>query len=543
MARGASRRAPLLFVASPLLFVLGAMSPTATAAALTPQSQPRASAQMPSLRQRTAGLRVAAGAALGNLLQGFNTGIVAGALIRIVPEFHLEARPELVGLIASSTTMGAVVGTSVSGRLSDAYGRQKALVLSSALFLTGGALMGWSPTPSALIAGRFIGGMAAGLVSAAVPTYIAECAEPSQRGALATLPQLCVSSGILLSYLVALGSLLLGGSWRLMLGLSLLPALCQAFVVLSLPESPRWTLTHKPGALGTEEAASALRRLRGKDDVGEELAQMKAGLAAEGSARPAAGGSGGDAAVSAAPPSLATLVQNPQARRALLVCSALQLFQQFCGVNAIVYFTPQILKQAGAPSLFASWGVSSDAAAMLATVLAYLPKIPSVLLATYLIDRKGRRWMLNAFIPPLALCLAVLALSVGSGLGAGGAAAAASTASSAAAATAAVTLFGVFFGMSLGPLPNILAAELFPTSVRAPGVAATTTVQWLSNMLVAALFPVLTAKFGMSQVLNGFALVCVLAWLVVLAYVPETKGLALESIGAGSADQRGKKGQ
>jgi MFS transporter, SP family, galactose:H+ symporter len=491
---------------------------------------------MPSLRQRTAGLRVAAGAALGNLLQGFNTGIVAGALIRIVPEFQLEARPELVGLIASSTTMGAVAGTAASGRLSDAFGRQKALVLSSALFLCGGALMGWSPTPSTLIAGRFIGGMAAGIVSAAVPTYIAECAEPSQRGALATLPQLCVSSGILLSYLVALGSLLLGGSWRLMLGFSLLPALCQALVVLSLPESPRWTLMHKRGAEGAVEAERALKQLRGKDDVGEELAQMKAGLAAEGSAARTAsgGGTGGAAEPDAPPPGIAALWKNPQARRALLVCGALQLFQQFCGVNAIVYFTPQILKQAGAPSLFSSWGVSADAAAMLATVLAYLPKIPSVLLATYLIDRKGRRWMLNVFIPPLALCLAVLALTVGSG-------AAASTASSAAAATAAVTLFGVFFGMSLGPLPNILAAELFPTSVRAPGVAATTTVQWLSNMLVAALFPILAAKFGMSQVLNGFAMVCVLAWLVVLAYVPETKGLALESIGAGAAEQESKK--
>ena len=144
---GAARRRPPPVL---ILLVLGAMPPAASAAALTPPSRPRPSSQMPSLRQRTAGLRVAAGAALGNLLQGFNTGIVAGALIRIVPEFQLEARPELVGLIASSTTMGAVAGTAASGRLSDTFGRQKALVLSSALFLCGGTLMGWSPTPSTL---------------------------------------------------------------------------------------------------------------------------------------------------------------------------------------------------------------------------------------------------------------------------------------------------------------------------------------------------------------------------------------------------------
>ena len=101
-------------------------------------------------------------------------------------------------------------------------------------------------------------------------------------------------------------------------------------------------------------------------------------------------------------------------------------------------------------------------------------------------------------------------------------------------ATAAVTLFGIFFGMSLGPLPNILSAELFPTAVRGVGVSTTTTVQWISNMLVAALFPVAAARFGMPAVLYGFAAVCVGAFLLVVLAVPETKGVALEDIGSGS---------
>ena len=497
-----------------ILVFLALIGPTS--AALTPQPK------VP-LRQRTAGLRVAAGAALGNLLQGFNTGVVAGALLFIVPEFGLESRPEVTGLIASSTTMGAVLGTAASGRLSDGAGRRSALAISSVLYILGGGLMGWSPTTRFLIAGRFISGMAVGIVSAVVPTYIAECAEPAQRGALATLPQLCVSTGILLSYLVGLAALLYGGSWRIMLGLSLLPAILQALMLLALPESPRWLLARRSD---DAEALRALRTLRGRDDVGEELAQMRNGLVVE-------------AARAESKPSdssgLLSLWRDPAARRALLLCSSLQLFQQFCGVNAIVYFTPQILKQAGAPALFASWGVSPDAAAMLATVLAYLPKIPSVLLATWLIDRRGRRWMLKAFVPPLAACLAVLALTVG----VADATTAAGGATSAIAATAAVTLFGVFFGMSLGPLPNILSAELFPTALRAPGVAATTTVQWLSNMLVAALFPLAAATVGMRTVLGGFAVVCVVAWVVVLAFVPETKGIALEEIAAaGDADSK-----
>ncbi|KOO26479.1 monosaccharide-sensing protein 2 [Chrysochromulina tobinii] len=229
---------------------------------------------VPSSRKR-AGLQVAAGAALGSLLQGFNTGVIAGALLGISSEFGLAARPAVTGLIASSTTMGAVVGTACSGKLCDWVGRKRTLVLSSACFVLGGLLMAWSPGSEVLVAGRMTVGLAAGIVSSAVPTYIAECAEPAQRGALSTLPQLCVSSGILLSYLVGLGGLVLGHSWRVMLGLSLVPALFQA-----------------------------------------------------------------------------------------LLC------QQFCGVNAIVYFTPSILKKAGAPAMFTALGVTQpDVAAMLATVM------------------------------------------------------------------------------------------------------------------------------------------------------------------------------
>ena len=365
-------------------FVLLAVALLPAASAMTTPA-PKSNVKVaPTLRaSRNAGLRIAAGAALGNILQGFNTGVIGGALLYIVPEFGLEARPGVTGLIASSTTMGATLGTVACAKLLQDLGRQRTLVISCALFTLGGAIMGLAPGTSTLILGRIVSGVAAGLVSAAVPTYIAECAEPSQRGALSTLPQLCVSSGILISYLVGLAALLFGGSWRLMLAFSLLPALAQACFVLALPESPRWLLSRRDDA---PAALEALKRLRGTEDVGAEFAAMQAGLAKEG-ARDAEDRAE-KTATTARGGGVLALLRNPAARRALLVCSSLQLFQQFCGVNAIVYFTPQILKQAGAPSLFLSWGVSTNAAAMLATVLAYLPKIPAVLLATYLIDRR-----------------------------------------------------------------------------------------------------------------------------------------------------------
>ena len=257
------------------------------------------------------GLKIAAGAALGNILQGFNTGVIGGALLYIVPEFQLDSRPEVTGLIASSTTMGATLGTLAAGKLLQEGGRKKTLIVSCVLFLLGGVLMGLAPTTRFLIAGRAIGGIAAGLVSAAVPTYIAECAEPAWRGALSTLPQLCVSTGILLSYLVGLAALVGGAGWRLMLGASLVPACLQAAFVLSLPESPRWLLQKRGDAAA---ARAALVRLRGYDAVDAELAAMRGGLEREAKAeKKATGGGGGFGALD---------------KRTLLICCTLQMCQQ-----------------------------------------------------------------------------------------------------------------------------------------------------------------------------------------------------------------------
>ena len=197
------------------------------------------------------------------------------------------------------------------------------------------------------------------------------------------------------------------------------------------------------------------------------------------------------------------------------------LHTQACGVNAIVYFTPTLLREAGAPALFARFGAGPDVASMLATVLAYLPKIPSVLLASYLIDRAGRRQLLLWMTPLMAGCLAALAAALGGGFAGAGFV-----------ATMSVMLFGVVFGMSLGPLPNILASELFPTSSRSLGVSLSTASQWSFNALIAATFPALRLRFGARNVLNGFAMISLLSWAFTYYFVPETKGKALEDIGA-----------
>ena len=168
------------------------------------------SAPSPFAKVHRPALRLAGGAAIGSLLQGFTMGIIAGSLPPMVAEFGLESRSGMQGLLAASSTYGAIGGSIGSGRLGDAVGRRGALQLSSALFLVGGGLQSWSPALQTLVAGRLVSGFAAGLVSSTVNTYIAECAKSEVRGALSMLPQLGVSTGILISYLVSLVALLQG---------------------------------------------------------------------------------------------------------------------------------------------------------------------------------------------------------------------------------------------------------------------------------------------------------------------------------------------
>jgi predicted MFS family arabinose efflux permease len=175
-----------------------------------------------------AGRVVAVSAALGSLMQGYDTGVIGGALLFITPEFGLDAKPLLQGLIVTATTVGSVGGTLAASKLSEAFGRRGTMLLASAKFVTAALLLVSAPGVAALIAGRLLMGMAIGEASSVVPIYIAECADKRNRGALATIPQLCISSGILMAYSVSLAiTLFFKGAWRLMLGFALVPALAQ----------------------------------------------------------------------------------------------------------------------------------------------------------------------------------------------------------------------------------------------------------------------------------------------------------------------------
>ncbi|CAN6238930.1 unnamed protein product [Urochloa humidicola] len=223
---------------------------------------------------------VAIAAAIGNMLQGWDNATIAGAVLYIKREFHLEAQPAVEGLVVATSLIGATAITTFSGPVSDSVGRRPMLIASSLLYFLAGLLMLWSPNVHVLLLSRLVDGFAIGLAVTLVPVYISETAPPEIRGLLNTLPQFTGSGGMFLSYCMVFAMTLAPHpDWRLMLGaLSILSLAYLLLTVWFLPESPRWLVSK--GRM--KEARAVLQMLRGRDDVAGEMALLVEGLGTAG---------------------------------------------------------------------------------------------------------------------------------------------------------------------------------------------------------------------------------------------------------------------
>lgn len=225
---------------------------------------------------------VAVIAAFGNGLQGWDNAAIAGSLLYITPEFHLEDSPQVVGSIVAASLIGSVLSTFVAGPAADWLGRKAVLLVAASCYIIGALIDGWSPNVTILIPGRAILGFSVGLIATIAPLFIAECSPSEIRGQLATLPQLMGIIGMLTAYgAVFLLSLSDDPSWRSMLGLALAPAAVYLGLgILFLPESPRWLVSK--GRM--KEARQVLVNLRGTEDVAGELSMLVEGLGVGGEA-------------------------------------------------------------------------------------------------------------------------------------------------------------------------------------------------------------------------------------------------------------------
>ncbi|EOY27649.1 Inositol transporter 2 isoform 2 [Theobroma cacao] len=279
---------------------------------------------------------------------------------------------------------GAIIGAAVGGWMNDRYGRRTAILIADFLFLIGAVIMASAPSAPLLIVGRIFVGLGVGMASMTSPLYISEASPAKIRGALVSTNGFLITGGQFLSYLINLAFTKAPGTWRWMLGVAGLPPIVQFILMFGLPESPRWLFRK-----GREEEAKAiLRKIYPVDEVEQEILDLKESVEAEireeGSSEKI---------------NIIKLLQTKTVRRGLTAGVGLQVFQQFVGINTVMYYSPTIVQLAG----FAS----NRTALLLSLVTAGLNAFGSIV-SIYFIDRTGRKKLLIISLLGLVISLGVL---------------------------------------------------------------------------------------------------------------------------------------
>ncbi len=434
-------------------------------------------------------IMTAAIAGLGGLLFGYDTGVIASALLFIEPDFGLSSFGS--GLVVAAVPIGAVAGALFAGRLSDSYGRWLMIVVSAAVFIAGALGSAAAGGEAVLVIARVIVGAAIGLASACAPVYISEVAPPDVRGRLVTFFQLSVTVGIVVAYGVGL-AFEPSGEWRWMLGLGAVPAIALLIGMLRMPQSPRWLVMVGRGY----DARATLARIRVDDPaaIDAELEEISESIVSE-------------------PGDWRDLLQ-PVARAALLVGVGLAILQQVSGINTVIYFAPTIVGYTG---------IDSNSAAILASVAVGVVNVGMTVVAIRLLDRAGRRPLLlwGTALMCLALCSLAAVFMAGAGGDLGSVVAIGS-----------LMLYVGAFAVSLGPIFWLLNAELYPLKIRSKAASVGTMANWAFNFIVSLTFLLLIDALGQSGAFLFYAAICALTFAFCKALVPETKGRPLEEITA-----------
>ncbi|EPE07395.1 myo-inositol transporter 1 [Ophiostoma piceae UAMH 11346] len=474
-------------------------------------------------------------AGLSGLLFGYDTGVISATLVSIGSA--LSGRPLTSfdkSIITSSTSLLALIASPAASVLADARGRRRVIFAADALFVVGAVLQAVSSSVPVMVVGRSIVGAAVGAASFVVPLYIAEVAPAEHRGRLVTVNVLFVTLGQVAAYV--LGWLLSeygnpDTAWRWMVGLGAVPALLQAFLVLAMPESPRWLV--KAGRAA--EARAVIAQVQGAHDsasVGGILKQIEVEVRAEDEARRVRQQSRPTPSSASRTSKYlprwllvdgdtwAALMGSRRNRRALTIACLLQGLQQLCGFNSLMYFSATIFALVGfdQPTLTA---LTVAATNFVFTVAALL-----------LVDRIGRRRVLLYSIPVMALGLVLTAygfsfLDLGVGDGGDGTAPASKSPSSASLVLVSIMIYVGSYAIGLGNVPW-MQSELFALNVRSLGSGLSTATNWGANFAVGLSFLPLMDALTPSWTFVLYAAVCVVGFFLVRACYPETSGLSLE---------------
>jgi len=433
--------------------------------------------------------RVSFIAGLGGILYGFDMGIIAAALIYVRDAFHLSTWMQ--GLLVNAVLAGVMIGALIGGIVADRVGRRKTLVWGASLFIAGSILAPLSPNVYVLFVARTLLGIAVGFTSVTAPVYVSELAPPQSRGMLIGLYQLALTSGFALANLVGYWFAASHG-WRWMFAFGLIPALLFLFMVLTVPESPRWLFAQNRVA----EAELVLKSYTDEAGARLLLEDIRLSLMTKMERRWSA-------------------LWSPTVRGSLFIAAGFMLLVPATGINAVLYYGPQIFSLAG---------ISSDKSAIFATFLVAVTNVLATLIALALVDRAGRKPLLFAGLGGMTIALLMLAVcfhnqaALGNSLGL--------------IATSCLMFFITCYAFSLGPIAWILVSEVFPLRLRGRGVAASTLIFGTSNFIVSLTFLPFLKAAGAPLAFVIYSAFCILTLIFVRFVIPETKGRELESISA-----------
>jgi len=450
---------------------------------------------------------IASIAATGGLLFGFDTGVISGAIPFLQDYFVLT--DSQVESITALGLIGAVVGALFTGRITDYLGRKKVILASAFVFATGAIWTGLAPTVSQLMISRFYLGLAIGVSSFAVPLYISEISPTKIRGTLVSMFQLLITVGILAAYLSdnAFADNNNLECWRPMLWVGVIPAAVLFIGMFFLPETPRWLMSKGR----EEEAKKVLDKIEDPEFVGASMAAMKSDMAID------------------ADQAGWREIFKPWLRNALIIAIGIMFFQQFVGINTVIYYSPKI---------FLAAGFEGAEAAIAASVIVGVVNVLFTIISLFIIDKLGRRKLF--FIGVTGIFFALICMGLGFMLpGAGKWFLVIS-----------MLVYIAFFAISLGPLGWVLITEVFPTRVRGLGSSIGSLSNWGFNTLVVWTFFKMASAIGnakdvvvpegkdLSEVCPScvggvfwiFAAVALIGLVWGYFYVPETKGVSLEKI-------------
>ncbi|MBA2951513.1 sugar porter family MFS transporter [Streptomyces himalayensis] len=433
-------------------------------------------------------------ATFGGLLFGYDTGVINGALPYMTDDLGLT--PFTEGMVTSSLLLGAALGAVVGGRLSDARGRRRNILLLAVLFFVGALGCTFAPTTAVMVVARFVLGLAVGGASVTVPVYLAEISPAERRGALVTRNELMIVSGQLLAFtsnaIIAQVGGESGGIWRWMLVIATIPAVVLWFGMLVMPESPRWLASKSRFS----EALEVLKQVRSQQRAEAELREVTA-LAVKDEQEKLGG--------------WRDMKSVPWVRRLMFVGFGIAIVQQITGVNTIMYYGTQILTDAG---------FAADSA-LTANIANGVISVLATFVGIWLLGRVNRRPMLmtgQVGTTGALLLIGVFSLVLPSGDG------------RAYAVLAMTVTFLAFQQGAISPVTWLMLSEIFPMRMRAFGMGIAAVVLWLTNFAIGLVFPSLVSGIGISATFFLFVVAGVLSITFVKLYVPETRGRTLEDL-------------